>query len=275
MKFSSLKKAIAAALLLGVSAQQTHAGGFELPNFIKRWELGYTYPMVFATYKSTERVSSPNGDQVFEANIEKNVRSNFGFGGLMGTYIPITKLGSSALLAAGVNAMYNAYTWDYTHPTFQNYVTDAYGNVIGAHFDENSKSMPFTGGSVQLGLPVSLDVKFGAEASLQKHAKYTATIGVGAIPSGTITVDLDNAEYAWGVNPFAKAEIGAKAGIIWKLRFQYTMGPVTFFNGNNTFTEGNTSSTRELIGNGIASVSLVLMPFSWNFQEDGWWNWHR
>ncbi len=275
MKLSALKKIVAASLLMAAGTQQAQAR-FELPNFIKRWELGYSYSMAFANYKSVERAHVPNSDKVFETNIDKNVRSTFGYGGFTGTYIPVTKMGNSALLAVGINMAYNAFLWDYVSPTFQSWKTDIDGNIVGANFDDDLAGLGFSGVSIQMAVPVSLDVKFGAEASLQKGAKWTATLGVGAYPSGSMTADFGNAGFGFGVSPFVKGEIGVKGGILWKLRVQYAMGNIPFYTGNNSVNEAmGLSSNSELIGKGVATVSLVLMPFSWNFQEDGWWNWHR
>ena len=274
MKISSLKKIVAATLLVTAGAQQAQAR-FELPNFIKRWELGYSYAIASATYQSVERVRF-NEQTTFEERITQNVRSSFGYGGFTGTYIPVTKLGNSTLLAVGINMAYNAFLWDYETPTFQSYRTDVNGNVIGANFGVGTTPFGVSGLSIQMAVPVSLDLKFGAEASLQKGAKWTGTFGVGAYPSGSMTVDFDNGGFGYGVSPFVKGEIGVKGGILWKLRLQYAMGNIPFYSGRNSINEGlGLSSNSELIGKGVFSASLVLMPFSWNFQEDGWWNWHR
>jgi hypothetical protein len=279
MKFSLLKKAIAASLLFGMLAPQTQAqwkpGG--LPNFIKRWEIGYTYSIASATYKSTESITTPDGSKTFEKSIEQNVRSKFSFGALMGTYIPLKKIGGKSLLAIGINAQYNAYLWDYSVPTFQGFKTDVNNNIIDAYYSAELNP-GISAMTIQAGLPISLDVKWGGEASLQRGEKYTGTLGIGAYPSGSMTADYGNGGFGFGVTPFAKAEIGAKAGIFWKLRVQYLMGNIPFYTEGNSINKVigiDAVSKSELIGKGVISASLVLMPFSWNFQEDGWWNWHH
>lgn len=275
MKFSSLKKIVAASLLLAASAPQAQAR-FELPNFMKRWELGYSYSMAFANYKSTELAKNPHNNDVYTINIDRNVRSSFGYGGFTGTYIPVAKMGNSTLLAVGVNMAYNAFLWDYVTPSFQSWKTDVDGNIIGANFEESLNGLGFGGVSIQMAVPVSLDLKFGAEATLEKGAKWTGTFGVGAYPSGAMTADFGNAGFGFGVSPFVKGEIGVKGGILWKLRVQYAMGNIPFYTENKSVNADlGFSNNSELIGRGVFSASLVLMPFSWNFQEDGWWNWHR
>ena len=122
MKFSLLKKIVAASVLLVASIPQSQAQfGVGIPNFFKRFELGYSYSVGFATYNSVERVKNPGNDNVYENNIKENVRSKFGYGGLMGSYIPLKRVGNS-LMAIGVNFQYNAFLWDYTTPVFQNWI---------------------------------------------------------------------------------------------------------------------------------------------------------
>ena len=88
-----------------------------------------------------------------------------------------------------------------------------------------------------------------------------------------MTKDFGSGDQGLVVAPFVKAEIGKKMGIFWKLRAQYTMGEISYFKDNIYKKEGAANtSTGSLIGNGMASVSLVLMPFSWDFNNDGWWN---
>jgi len=275
MKSSWLKKIVAASVLLIASIPQSQAQfGVGIPNFFKRFELGYSYTVGFATYSSVERVKNPGNETVYENNIKENVRSKFGYGGLMGSYIPLKRVGNS-LMAIGVNFQYNAFLWDYTTPVFQNWVTNENGEITGAYYS-NDFGLGFSSMSVQMAVPVSLDFKFGAEASLQKAAKFTGTIGAGVYPSANMTVDFDNGGFGFGVSPFVKGEIGIKGGILWKLRAQYVMGRIPFYTDGNSIggLMGSTNSS-ELIGKGVASVSLVFMPFSWNFREDGWWNWHR
>lgn len=279
MKFSSIKKVLAGALLATLISPQTQAqfglfNGNGLPNFIKRWEVGFSYSMAFAEYTSSEMVTSTQTGNVYHKQISEDVRSNMGIGGFMGTYIPVKRIGNS-LLAVGINMNYNMFTWNYSIPTFKGFRTDIDGNEIEPIY--SSDFMPgISGVSIQMGLPVSLDFKFGAEASLKKTARWTGTVGVGGVPAGTMTADFGNAGFGFGVNPFVKGEVGIKGGILWKLRLQYTMGNIPFYTANNSISEAmGTASNSELMGKGIFSASLVLMPFSWNFREDGWWNWHR
>lgn len=272
MKISSIKKVLCASLLLAITAPQANAG-FGLPNFIKRYELGFSYSMAFANY--TNSVATTTGDgQTFVTNMDMKVRSSFGYGGIMGTYIPITRVGKS-VMAIGVDLNYNMFVWNYNIPQYQSNTTDVNGNITGVVFGNDVMDMPMTGVSMQVALPVSLDFKFGAEASLLRGTRWTGTIGAGAYPAVSATADYGNAGFGFGVVPFAKAEVGVLGGIYWKLRVQYAAGNMPFYTKKNNILQGPDANNSELIGKGIASVSLVLMPFSWNFNEDGWWNWHH
>lgn len=267
-----LKSAVAAAMLLtGYSEAQAGDG---LPNFIKRWEMGYSYSIASATYKSSETVTDAASGKKFTHNVNQDVRSKFGYGGFAGTYIPVARMGSGTLLAIGIDYAYNAYLWDYKVPEFNGFTTDENGTVNGVTYSD--PMFGFSAVSVQMALPVSVDLKFGGEATLEKYSRWTGTFGAGVHPSLNMTVDYGNAGFGTGITPFLKAEVGYKAGIVFKLRAQYAFGSVPFYsNANNILNMSGVESNSELIGKNAFSLSFVIMPFSFNWKEDGWWNDHH
>lgn len=274
MRFNMLKKVIAGALLLASITEANAGPGYGLPNFLKRWEIGYSYSMASATYKSTETVKDNASGKSFTQDIKQNVNSKFGYGGFAGTYIPLARLGGQSQLAIGVDYEYNAFLWDYKVPEFNGFTTDENGVVNGVTYSD--PVFGFSAMSVQMALPVSLDFKFGGEATLEKYSRWTGTVGAGVHPSLNMTVDYGNAGFGTGIAPFMKAEVGYKAGIVFKLRAQYSFGRIPFYtNANSLFNVSNLQSSSELIGKNTFSLSLVLMPFSFNWKEGGWWREHH
>ncbi|WP_222165796.1 hypothetical protein [Edaphocola aurantiacus] len=272
MKFNMLKTAIASAILLAGCAEAQAGNG--LPNFLKRWEIGYSYSMANATYQSTETIKDGGSGKEFTRDISQNVNSKFGYGGFAGTYIPMARLGGHTLLALGIDYAYNAYMWDYKVPEFSGFTTDENGNVNGVTYSD--PMFGFSAVSVQMALPVSLDLKFGGEATLEKYSRWTGTFGAGVHPSLNMTVDYGSGGFGTGITPFIKGEVGLKAGIVFKLRAQYAFGNIPFYEkGNNLFNIPGLQSNSQLTGKNAFTLSLVIMPFSFNWKEDGWWNDHH
>ncbi|WP_118950679.1 hypothetical protein [Taibaiella helva] len=264
MKHFLLRSFLFPALLIFTSLPEIRAQWFGLPGVLQRYELGYSYSIATATYKRTE--TSNNG---LDTSFSQNVTSKNGFGGMIGTAIPLKRLSDRCMLALGLGYTYNMYTWDYNTPSFNGLITDENGKKIY----DFSHSIYFSGVSMQMGLPLSADFKFGNDAFLNKNVRWGTTLGIGVLPTAAMTADFDNAGFGFGAAPFAKAELSFFAGICFKLRAQYAYGYIPFYDGKNTIAGWggyNTKST--LIGKQQVTFSLILMPFSWAWNERGWWN---
>ncbi|WP_118973465.1 hypothetical protein [Taibaiella koreensis] len=252
-------------VLTATAFSQAAAQWFGLPGVLQRYEIGYSYSVATATYKRTEVAN--NG---LDTSFSQNVTSKNGFGGMIGTAVPLKRLSDRCMLALGIGYTYNMYTWDYNTPSFSGVITDDNGNVV---YDFRN-SIYFSGVSMQMGLPLSADFKFGNDAFLNKNVRWGATMGIGVMPSAAMTADFDNAGFGFGAAPFAKAELSFFAGICFKLRAQYAYGYIPFYDGKNNLV-GNWSGYNvksSLIGKQQITFSLILMPFSWAWNERGWWN---
>ena len=177
--------------LLCVSASSSYAQWFHLPGFLQRYEIGYSYSIANATYKSQNQWN--DGTHKLDTTFSQNVTSTSGIGAQIGFTIPIKRIGGKCMLALGIGYQYNMYTWDYKTPSYNNAFTDGSGNTI---YDYNS--LPLSAVSLQMGLPLSADFKFGNDAFLRKNQRWGCTFGAGVLPVGAVTADLDNAGFGFG-----------------------------------------------------------------------------
>lgn len=248
------------------SLQQANAQWFQLPGFLQRYEMGYTFPIGMATYKSANSYTRSGNNM--DTSFSQNVTSTAGFGVVVGSSIPLKQLSDRCMLSLGVGYAYNMFTWDYQIPSFRSTLTGEDGKV---YYDFND--MPISGASLQMSLPISADFKFGNDAFLRKNVRFGTTFGVGVLPVAAVTADFDNAGFGFGAAPFVKAEVGIFAGICFKLRAQYALGYMPFYDSKNSLSGITDLSVKSsLVGKQTLSFSLIFMPFSWAWQERGWWN---
>lgn len=262
-----IKCAIALTTLLSMSNYSN--AQFRLPGIIQRYQMGYSYPMAWAEYKRTDRVTTADGSK-FDSTITSKTHSKFSFGGLVGTTIPVKRLGEKSMFAISIDMLYNGYLWDYRAPMFSGFDFDDNGEITGYQYSSNYY---FDGMTVHMALPVGGDFKFGCDALADKSIRFCGTIGAGAYPSISATVDASDAGFGFGVNPYAKAEFGIMAGICFKIRAMYTFGNIPFYTeGNSLSSFTGMDSKSSLTGKQSLSLSLIFMPFSWSWKESGWWN---
>ena len=236
-----------------------------LPGVVQNLELGYGYSKAWADYKRIDRAIRTDG-KLYDTTYSLSVSSKFGYSGSFGTSIPLKRLGRVSKLALGVSLVYNAYAWDY--PTANGaFLTDS-----GLRYDY-SKGFIFSSATLNTGLAISADFKFGTDALMDKQYHWSWTGGVGVMPSMNVTADFDNADAKFGVQPFVKTEVGFLAGIVVKLRLMYQMGPLTYLDTKpGTGFVPNSQQTIQLIGKGNFSASLILMPFSFMYKRGMWYN---
>jgi hypothetical protein len=258
--------ALMAILFVVFCPQNINAQWFRLPGVLQRYEIGYSYSISNATYKKTDNWNGSSGK--LDTSFSENVTSKAGFGAVIGTAVPLKRLGGKCMLALGIGYGYNMYTWDYKTPSFGGTYTDGQGNVV---YDFNQ--LPVSGISLQMSLPLSADFKFGNDAFLNKNLRWGTTIGAGVYPTAALTADFDNAGFGFGAAPFVKAELSFFAGICFKLRAQYAIGYIPFYDNKNSLSGWTGYDVKSsLIGKQQINFSLILMPFSWAWQERGWWN---
>ena len=239
------------------------------PGVVKNIEFGYGTSKTWADYTRKDKVVREDG-KVYDTTVNMDVNSSSGVSMQFGTSIPIKRLGWVSTLSLGLNGVYNMYTWDY--PT----ATGATLTDSGIRYNY-TQGVLFTGATMNAGLAISADFKFGVDAMMDKSYRWGWTGGVGVLPSMNMTSDFDNAQTTFGVQPFVKTELALRAGIVWKLRLMYAMGKLTYLDAKSKtgfFTYTNSEQISQLTGRGNFTVALVLMPFSWTYKRSSWYNSH-
>ena len=74
--------------------------------------------------------------------------------------------------------------------------------------------------------------------------------------------------------PYISFEAGLFKGICWKLRFTYTFGKMSLIKDGYNWhkPEPYGVSDFSLKSKSVFMVSLILMPFSYDWPDNGWWN---
>jgi len=230
---------------------------------LAREEIGYGYAISNATYKF--KATGNNG--LPDTTISKNVTSKFGFMEHVGYTFPISKLGERSRLGMDIGFNFNLFTWDYETPTIST-------NSDGApYYSFKKDEFDFETISGQMEMPISVDARFGNLAYYTKN-RFGWAVGAGISPMVGFATDDNSAGFGFGANPFIKAEVCLFAGIAMKLRTQVSFGRIPFYDENKSFSFDSYgyNTTSSLTGHAQASVSLVILPFSWLWTEQGWWN---
>lgn len=237
------------------------------PGAVKNIEIGYGWTKTWADYDRVIKAVREDG-KAFDTTISMQVSSKTGISGAFGTSIPLKRLGWHSRLHLGLNFIYNSYLWDY--PTANGAALSDSGVVY-----DYSRSLLFSGLSLNYGLAISADFKFGADGMMDKRYRWSWTGGVGVMPSMNLTSDFDAADFTFGVQPFVKTEVGLRAGIVWKLRLTYQAGTLKYLDvkpKDSFFGIPNAEQTTRLTGRGNFGVALIVMPFSWTYKKSYWYN---
>ncbi len=237
----------------------------QLPGFIQRYDMGYSYTSMVATYNGVNQLYNPTTNTYSDTSVKTRIFSKGGFGGSASTFIPCKQLGEKSMLAVSIGYNYNAYLWG----NLYNVLTTATDASTTATIDNND----FTGATIQMGLPISLDFKFGNEAMIRKNERFCATIGAGVYPSFTATVFKDDAGTGFGVQPFLKAEGGVLGGLVWKIRAVYAFGSFDLIDRSSSVnSKVGEPSTFTLTSNSSFTLSLIIDPFAWTWKREGFWD---
>ena len=243
------------------------SGFAKWPGFLQRYEISYGYPVVWAQYSRTDRIVSPiNGGEI-DTTITKNVRTAFSFGGWVGSFIPIAKMGKKAVLTLDINFGAAAYLWDFNTLNYGGYTTDGF----------TYQQLPYGGFTESISVPIGFSLRHGCDAQLTKNKRLCWNVGIGALPSYNLSTDLDNAAFTAGVQPYIKGEFGIRAGVCWKLRAMFAMGNITYLDAdkNGLFGTNFSNSSSKLIGKRNLTLSLVINPFAFTWKRQGFWNTYR
>jgi hypothetical protein len=249
----SLRTFILSGLLLASSAV-TAQRLYYVPRGPKSIEVGLSYASASADFKYVAQSYNEFTGRLIDTSFTQHAVSKFGYGGSVGYYWPIIRLGGRSRLTLNATFMYNAYIWDNDALNY----SATYSNIVVA----NQPDL-VTGATIEEALPIGIDYKYGCDAIMNKGEKLCASFGAGIFPSMDATIYHGTNDLKFHARPYLKAEAGLFAGICMKLRLTYIMGNVAYFDygkddpGN--VEHGTFKST------GTAVLSLILMPMSWKF----------
>ena len=242
------------ALFLFALLSSPLAGFAKFPGILSRLQLGYSFISNKAEYSSGFKLTG-----VIDTSYkpyEMSTSASWGF--TAGTYFPLKRLGEASSLVLGVDYLYNMMTWKSKVP----------GPGFGGDFD---------GATVQMALPIGLDLKLGADAVQLRKPRFCGTIGAGVYPSyslSTVTGAPITIDPTFSVAPYVKAEVGFFAGVCIKARLLYAIGDLSYMDYKDSDnSNGVESSTNvKLVGKSNMAISILIMPFSYKWSTEEWWN---
>ncbi|MBL7682218.1 MAG: hypothetical protein JNK00_02565 [Flavipsychrobacter sp.] len=231
-----------------------------LPRSLQKFQFGLSSYGSNGYYKGYFR-SRPDG-LYRSIYYEGPAVSKGGLGVVLGTYSRVAKLGKRAAITWDLDFAYNV----------------AYWKGIGAGF---YKEREWNNGGVtsQMSLPTGFSLKIGSDARLEKNHRFCLNFGAGINPMFNTTkledtVDKPIKQRRFGYAPYLRFEAGVFAGICWKLRVNYAIGEFRLLEDYQNWHKPNPFGVEkfELKGNSGLTVSLILMPFSFDWPDNGWWN---
>ncbi len=251
-------------LLLAAAAIPARAQFEKFPGVLKQYELGYGLSFGSADYTIKLKGVTDAGNAK-DTTITTSVSTKAGVGYQTGTSFRIKRLGRKSTFAIGADLMYNAYLWDFPVAT---------GASLGdTGFRFSYSGLTFSGASVNAGLALTADIKFGVDAMMDKQYRWGWTIGAGVIPSVNATTDANvDADFKFGVQPIIKGEVALRAGIVMKLRVQAAFGNITYFDKSSDGLAFGSKQQTQIIGKSNITVSYILMPFSFMYRKSMWYN---
>lgn len=276
----NLRKVIALLVILVTAPAAIYA---QMPGFLQRIDIGYSYASMIATYNGINQVYTPSTNSFADTTVKNKVYTTGGFGGSISTFIPCKQLGEKSMLAISVGVVYNIYTWGSVYKTLVN-PNEATPATVG-YTDSITNSLGYKGTTISIAMPISLDFKFGNEALTNKNARFCATIGGGINPVYTGTTFQSNLNQlftgnyksdngtGFGVQPFVKFEGGVRGGLVWKIRALYSFGNYDLINKSSSAdAKLGLPSTFTLTSNSSFTLSFVVDPFSFTWKKKGWWD---
>lgn len=264
-----MRKNLLRGLLVMLLALCPFTGEAKFPGFFSHLEIGYSYPIAIAKFEGYNPVYNYSGAGDFgislgDTFVTRTVRSKFAYGAYVGSSIRLKRTGSKSALAMHIDVMANAYVWEDLYK--------AYSTFDGGEYELPDMVVAV---GYQLGVPISLDYKFGAGAIGNKNSRFTGSFGAGAMPAAYFMVATSGGNVGGGMSftatPFVKGEIGVMAGICVKVRALVAFGAVPWIDNQKSFL-ASSSGGFTVTGQTTAVFSLVLMPFSWAWKKDGWWD---
>ncbi len=223
------------------------------PRGPKSFELGYSYCIASAQFSYQATSFNENTGVFKDTSFNTRLTSKSGFGISGGYYWPVTRMGELSRIAVGFSYMYNAYLWD--------------GGTFAYSANSRTGTTSAGSGTIEMGLPVGADYKYGCDATFSRVERLCASVGAGVYPSMDLTIYREVGGFNFHVRPYVRAEFGFFAGICMKIRATYVAGNIDYFSyGHNV--PGDVEQTT-FKSKGTTMLSFIVMPMSWKFGRDG------
>ncbi|MCB9045679.1 MAG: hypothetical protein H6550_06035 [Chitinophagales bacterium] len=256
--------------LLSVKDSSAQQILYKSPMFLRKIEIGYSFYNGFAQQRKADEYYSPiDGSLIKIDNPEtRSVRTLGGYGFSIGNYFRLTNFRTDVVgLAFTYEFNYNMMSWEELDSGF------SYRPTL-----KNHERTDFT---VQMGLPIGLDLKLGGEAMPSYNYKWSAGFGGGVSPLIAFTgpyrspIQLifrgkaDNVTL--GYMPYLKFEYGQRVGVMMKLRCFLFFGGPTYLNPGDAYSGPYGQNGYSLTAKTALNLSLSVYPFSYQWPEHGWW----
>lgn len=214
------------------------------------------YGMAFtgADYSHTFIGTDENGDPVGEQTINRHYNMK-GISVGAGMYYRVGELSENSEIAFNLFIAFNVFNFDPGNiNTSPNY-----------NYDYSIQSF-------QVGVPLTLDYKYGGEAIFDKTEKVSFTFGAGLSPMMNATGIGPMSNIKFNIRPYVHAELGIFAGIEWRLHFAYYGGQskLADLNEGSAFMDQLPEGSRiQMNSSSMYVVGLGIMPFSFDWKK-GW-----
>lgn len=215
-------------------------------------DIRYTDPA-----NTTTVYSSPPADTFIHT---KYASSSSSWNYTEGTFFPLAKTGREGLFAIDFSTSVNITQYN-----------------IGKIDYSSATGIVETGVTETFNFPIALVYKSGGEVNLNKKSKFMFTIGCGIAPYLSASKIITFGDATFGARQFAMVEMGYFAGLAWKVRAVVYSGNMTLvdkpnadiFNATSGHSDGIGNLDIKVIGNGGASLTLLVNPFSWDWKGTG------
>lgn len=226
----------------------------------QRMHIGYTFHNVFANQQRTI-YKYENPETTTEIEESRTVRTIGGYAFTLGSFFTLTRFNSNiAALALSTDFTYSYLPWEELDSGFS--------------YRAKPKEHKATDFTIQLGAPISLDLKLGAEAGPSFNHKWTAGIGGGISPVIAFTapskkIFKEAANITQAAVPFIKTEFGMRTGVLMKVRMLLMFGGPEYLKKGDIIN--SMSGYYSVNGKISTHISLLVYPFSYQWPEYGWW----
>jgi len=241
----------------GVRMQENYnrrkANGQNVNSYL-RYHAHLHYSFSSGDFNHTYQAMDKTGKITGQRSIDKKFALN-GLSAGAGTYFPIFNVSEKSIVAFNASA----------EGVFTHY-------QMGKIQLDDVKTYDYALMVVSIGLPLSLDLKYGGEAILDKTEGASFTVGAGLCPGVYISSFGPTGSFAFDVRPYLHADIGIFAGLEWKIQAAYFPGHTNVLKLNPESTGMHSMPTESYIkankGN-LFTVGIGMMIFSYDW-EGGW-----